>query len=169
MRSIAIWPALGAVLVLAACAQAPAPAPPAPDTTEADMAAIRANVEQFVADWNAGDFAATAAVMTEDILLMQPDGESKAGREAVQADVAESYDTATLRQSATVDEVAVYGDYGHALGTWRLDPKEAVGFDGPALSGKWFAIYKRGTDGAWRNWRWMWNQPPPAPAAAPAD
>lgn len=153
MKNIALLPALAAVLLFAACNQTPAPAP---DTTAADMSAVRANADQFVAAWNAGDSAAITPLITADIILMQPDGPSNVGRDAVLQAVAKGYDIAKTQQTHTTDEVTVSGGYAFAFGTWKLNPK--TGVDAPVLHGKWSGLYKRNSDGAWQLWRWIWNQ-----------
>lgn len=132
------------------------------DTSAADMAAVRANSERFVAAWNAGDMAAITPLMTEDIIQMQPDGPSNVGRDAVLKAIAKGYDIAKSQQTHTTDEVTVSGGYAYAFGTWKHNPK--AGADAPALHGKWSAFYKRNSSGAWQLWRWMWNQEG-APAA----
>jgi ketosteroid isomerase-like protein len=86
------------------------------------------------------------------------------GAEAAITNIAKGYDIAAMQQSATVDEVVVYGDHAHALGTWALTPPATAGSDIKGASGKWLVIYKRQPDGAWQTWRWIWNQPTPAAA-----
>jgi ketosteroid isomerase-like protein len=153
MKNIALLSALAAVRLFAACNQTPAPGP---DTTAADTAAVRANSDQFVTAWNAGNMAAITPLMTEDIILMQPYGPSNVGRDAVLKAVATGHDIAKLQQTHTTDEVTVSGGYAYAFGTWKLNPKPGV--DAPAQHGKWSAIYKRNSAGAWQLWRWMWNE-----------
>ena len=145
---------LTSAFVLAGCA------PPAQDT-EADVVAIRAHVDQFVAAWNVADSDVLSSLVAEDAILMQPDGAPLEGRGAILETMAGGYDIAMVQQSATVDEVIVLGDYAYAHGTWTLNPTAAADPGTPVLSGKWSLLYRRGTDGAdWQAFRWMWNQPP---------
>jgi uncharacterized protein (TIGR02246 family) len=156
MRNLTWLAALAPALLIVACSQAPAPAPAAaPDTSAADMAAIRANAEQYVAAWNAGDGATMGPLLAEDAVLMQPDGPATVGREAILQGSAGAYDPATMVQTFTIDEVIVAGDYGYASGTWNLDPKP--GAEGPSTRGKWSMLYRRGAAGAWQGYRWMYN------------
>jgi uncharacterized protein (TIGR02246 family) len=143
---------LASALVVAACAQQ------VPDT-EADVVAIRAQVDQFVAAWNTADNATLSPMVAEDAILMQPDAPPLEGRDAILSTMAGGYDIAVSQQSATVDEVIVMGDYAYARGTWNINPTSTAGADVQALSGKWSILYARGSDGAWQTWRWMWNQP----------
>jgi uncharacterized protein (TIGR02246 family) len=147
---------LAALLAAAACAPTPEAAQ---DTSAADATAIRAGVDQFVAAWNVADNATIGPLMAADVILMQPDGALQ-GRDAVLADIAESFDVAMMQQSATTDEVIVMGDYAYAHGTWNLDPTAAAGDEVAAMNGQWTVLLARGVDGAWQFSRWMWNQPP---------
>ena len=156
MKKLTWLMALAPALLIAACSQAPAPAPAAaPDTSAADMAAIRANAEQYVAAWNAGDGATMGPLLAEDVVLMQPDGPPTVGREAILQGFAGAYDPANMVQTFTTDEVIVAGDYGYAIGTWNLDPKP--GAEDASRRGKWSALYRRGAAGAWQVYRWMYN------------
>jgi ketosteroid isomerase-like protein len=155
MKLHAVLLGLGSALVLAACAQKP---PEAPDTTEADTAAIHAWVDQFLAAWNVGDVATIGPTLAEDMILMQPVGPVVSGRDAVLETIARQYDVTMIQQTATVDEVIVNGDHAYARGTWQLNPTDAAGADVQASNGKWSVLYKRSADGVWQVWRWMWNQ-----------
>ena len=153
MRKVALLPTFASLLLLAACTRAPAP-----NTTEADTATIRAITDHFVAAWNRGDTAALAPLVAGDIILMQPDGPSNVGRDAVLHTMAQGYNIAVMQQTAKVDEVTVSGGYGYAFGSWNVNPKPGASADVQARHGKWSALYKRQADGAWQLWRWMWNQ-----------
>lgn len=142
------------IFVLVACA----PQQP-PDTSEADAAAIRAQVDKFVAAWNTADNATLVNTISEDAILMQPDGPSHEGRDRILETMASGYDIETMQQTAVVDEVIVMGDHAYARGTWTLDPTSAAGADAPALNGKWATLSKRGPGGSWQIFRWIWNQP----------
>lgn len=156
MRLRACTLGLASVLVLAACAQEQPPV-----DTSADVAAIRAWVDQFVDAWNRGDKAAISPLVAQDAVLMQPDGPPHQGRAAILATMGEPFDFTMVQQSATTDEVVVIGDYAYGRGTWKLDPTPAAGPDVQPANGKWSVVFKRGADGAWEVWRWMWNQPAP--------
>ena len=144
---------LVSILIAAACTQTQQTPP---DTSAEDAQAIRASVDQFVAAWNASDWATIGPLLASDALLMQPDGQPVQGGSAIVAAMPQGYDPAMVQQSATVDEVIMMGDYGYAHGTWTLTP---TGADAQGRSGKWSALYRRSADGAWQNYRWMWNEP----------
>lgn len=162
MKTRILLSAAAAAALLAACAQAPEPV--APPDTSADVDTIRANTDQFVTLWNVNDTASIAALIAEDVVLMQPAGGMQRGRDQVLATIGQSYDPATMQQSATVEEVTVSGDYAYAYGTWTLTPTEAAAEGTATLNGKWSTLSKREADGAWMMWRWMWNQDEGPPA-----
>ncbi len=148
---------LASAVVLAACAQQQAP--DMPEAHAFDAEAARAQVDQFVSVWNAGDHIALGAMIAEDAVLMQPDGPPLKDRSAILETIAEAYDAAMFQQTATVDEMIAVGDYAYGRGTWTLNPTPDASADVQALNGKWSALYQAGPDGGWQIWRWMWNQP----------
>lgn len=150
---------LGLVLIplFTACGQQSAPGKASIDVS-ADTAAIRANVEKFLAAWNKGDSAAYGPMIADDAILMQPDGPLLQGRDAIVANMTKSYDTTKAQQTATVDEVIVTGGHAYVRGTWNLNPMAAAGADTKAMNGKWSVLYQRSADGTWLVSRWMWNQ-----------
>ncbi len=149
-------------LIFAACAQKPVEVP---DTTAADTAAIRTVVDQWVSNWNAGNFAAMGPMLAEDSILIQPVGLVISGRDAVLESVSKAYDGTMLQQTATVDEVIVNGDQAYSRGAWQQNPTAAADADVQAANGKWSVLFKRGAEGDWQIWRWMWNQDPGPPVA----
>lgn len=158
-RTSLSW-SLGAVVVLAACAQAP------PDATEADtaaleaeaVAAIEAQVDAFLAGFNAGDIAALGPTYAEDAIEMAPDGPVVEGRTAIVANIEEFMAGFSATQTATVDEIGVHGDLAFARGTWNVRQTPEAGGDEQERNGKWLVLYQRQTDGAWLVWRWIWNE-----------
>lgn len=162
MRSLIVG--LVVISLFTACGQQSAPGKASIDTS-ADTAAIRANVEKFVAAWNKGDSAAYSPMITDDAILMPPDGPLVNGRDAILATMAKDYDTTKAQQTATVDEVIVTGAYAYARGTWNLNPTAAAGADTKAINGKWSMLYQRSADGSWLASRWMWSQEAASKAA----
>ncbi len=125
---------------------------------------IRANIDRFVELWNVNDKQGVASLLADDIFVMPPDGESLTGPDAVIENMFAAYDITQTQQTASTNEVLVYGDRAHALGTWQVAPT-AAGSELPTGGGKWFVVLKRQSDGSWRMWRWMWNQPTPVTAS----
>jgi ketosteroid isomerase-like protein len=140
-----------------ACTQPP-PSPPAHDA-KADEAAIRAGTETFLKAYNAGDAKSATADDADDIVQMRPDGPELVGKpanvEAQEKEFAEN----TFVQTATVDEIAVWGDVGMSRGTWQVTATPKTGKAKPVSThGKWIVIHKRAANGRWMSWRHMWNE-----------
>ena len=141
------------IFVLVACAPQQSP-----DTSEADAAAIRAHIDKFVAAWNTADNATLVNTISEDAILMQPNGPPHEGRDRILETIASGYDIEMSQQTAVVDEVIVMGDHAYARGAWIVVPTSTSGLYAQASIGKWVVLYKRGPDGSWQIFRWMWNQ-----------
>jgi uncharacterized protein (TIGR02246 family) len=146
---------VASAVALAACTQTPAPPP---DTTEADAAAIRAQTDQFLAGFNAGDAAALGGLYAEDAIQMPPDGPANEGREAIVQSLTDFFGEFTATQTATVDEVGVHGDLAFSRGTWNVRQTPKAGGAEQVRNGKWLVLNKRQADGSWKVWRWMWNE-----------
>lgn len=131
-----------------------------------DVEPIRGLVDRFLTAWNSSDTTALASMVTDDVILLQPDGPVLQGRDAILEFIAGSYDPTLLQQTATVDELAALGpQYAYGRGSWSVEPTGEAGPDVEGGNGKWSTIYRLGADGQWRMWRWMWNQPSPADSA----
>lgn len=155
---------LAVISLFTACGQQSAPSKSSMDTG-AETAAIRANVDKFLAAWNKGDSAAYSSMIANDAVLMGQDEPLLQGRDAIAARMAKDYDTSKYQQSATVDEVVVMGDHAYARGAWSVSPTASAGADAKPTGGKWSILYQRAADGIWLASRWMWNQDS-APKAA---
>ena len=143
--------------VAASCAKAPPPAPA--HDAKADETAIRATTDTYLKAFDAGDLKGMAANTMEDAVEMREDGPELVGKSAIMAEAAKSFADTTMSQTATVDEVAVWGDIGMSRGTWQVieTPKNGKG-KAVTNHGKWIVIHKRAADGSWNTWRHMWNQ-----------
>ena len=144
------------LLVLAACT----PASEQPDTNEADVQALRDMTPQVIVDFNAADVASLSSRYMDDAVTMSPDGPSLEGREAIQRADEEYFEQFTATQTATVDEVQVFGDVAFSRGTWRILQTPKAGGDEVERTGKWLVINQRQPDGQWKTARHIWNQQP---------
>lgn len=153
------------IVAAASCAKTPPPSP-AHDAA-ADAATIRAQTESVLKAFNAGDAAATSADAADDIIQMRPDGPELVGKAAIIADDEKFFAENSATQTATVDEVAVWGDVGLSRGTWQVTATPKKGNAKPVSThGKWIVIHKRQADGSWKAWRHMWNEDRSAASAA---
>ncbi len=164
MKASTLVLTLVCIVTAASCAKAPPP-PPAHDAA-ADEAAIRGQAEPLLKAFNAGDAATASADAADDIIQMRPDGPELVGKSAIIAEDEKFFAENSAIQTATVDEVAVWGDVGMSRGTWQVTATPKKGNAKPVSTrGKWIVIHKRQADGTWKSWRHMWNEDR-SPAAA---
>jgi len=138
------------ILTVAGCNQAP---PPAPDTREADAAAIR-NMEMGAQnDWASKDVEKIVAFYADDASMLMPNMAILTGKDAIrsslQAFVAGDPNFA-LSYSSTKVEVARSGDVGYSQGTYTMkmtDPKTKKVL---TENGKYVTVYKKQADGLWK-------------------
>ena len=144
-----------ALLILAACTPASEP-----DTSEADAQVLRDMVAQWITDFNAADAVGLGSHYMEDAVGITADGPDFEGRESMQQENESYFEQFTATQSATVDEVQVFGDVAFIRGTWSNLETPRAGGDEVAESGKWLWICERQPDGQWQIARHISNQQP---------
>jgi len=150
--------------LLAACA---APAPSSAVDTAADEAALRATTDTFLQAFNAADVQGMTANTMADAVEMPTGGPELVGKAAIVEGSTKFMADFTASQTATVEEVAVWGDVGMSRGTWEVTETPKDGKAGATIRrGKWLVIHKRAPDGSWGSWRHIWNQDEAVPAAA---
>jgi uncharacterized protein (TIGR02246 family) len=160
-----IWTGV-ALLALSAVACQPQAGP----LSEEDVAAIQNHVAAHADTEGASDWAATAALYTEDALRMQPNEPAIQGRAAIQA-AFESWPGTITSLSVRAAEVDGRGDLAYARGPYSIiftveGVEEAMSDDG-----KFVAIFLKQEDGSWLTSRLIYNSdlPLPAPPAAVAE
>lgn len=157
MRGLAIG--LSLLASLAACR------PAAPELPDADVAAIRANIDAYVRTALAGDWDAWGKTLATDVVYMPPNQPALLGREAVVA-FGKSFPKLT-RLSVTPEDVTGRGDLAYARGKYSY---AATLPDGSTISesGSFLEIHRRQADGSWLYTQLIWHaDSPPAPAPAP--
>jgi uncharacterized protein (TIGR02246 family) len=160
MKESLHWINFVLVATVVGCAQGPATRA---DTLEADEAALRATVSDFLAAWNAADVASLGTFYAEDAIEMQPDGAPHEGRKAIQDGHGAFFAQFTATQTATVTEVGVEGNLGFNRGTWSVRSMPRAGGPETSRTGNWMVLLRRDADGSWKIWRWIWNEQPTAP------
>ena len=153
------------LLILTACAPAPAPEPEPEDTTEADVAAIRQLVDDYVEASNSENVSGRIALYTDDAIRLVPNQESLVGIDAIRSNLESLYAEYEQDLSVEVPEVEVSGDWAFARGiyTFSATPKA----ESPPVEmqvGKSLVILKRQPDGSWRLYREIWNTDAPVNA-----
>jgi uncharacterized protein (TIGR02246 family) len=127
---------------------------PAADRS-ADEAAIRANIDQFVKAYNAGDAKAIAALFTPDGEAWDKDGNEAEGREAVAKTFAKIFeDTPGKKLEVFVDSIKFIGaDLAMETGTTKeTEPNEPPEYDRYTVlhvkrDGKWQMALARDEEG----------------------
>jgi uncharacterized protein (TIGR02246 family) len=153
-------------LVAAACA---GPAPEAGRLSEEDLAAInelgeRRMVEALLAE----DFAAFAALFTEDAVRMPPNEPLHEGREAIEAWATRNWGPLTTTEfTQRALEIDGRGDLAYLRGAYTATV-EVPGVPEPITEdGKMLAILRKQPDGSWLVSRAIYNADTPPPAMPP--
>ncbi len=158
MKSLVALVLLATAIVTPACAPAPAPAQKvtAPDTTAADLKAIRAAGALGFAALQAGDAASVAAFYSEDAMLMPANSPYVVGRMAIREQFAREFaanKTAGIKLDLDETDVGVSGTLG-----WRSGTFLGTGPDGKSLdSGKFLQVWEKQADGLWQITHGMFN------------
>lgn len=157
MKRLLVLPV--AVLFSTACAASP--------DTAADRQAIAAALSQTQAAENAGSVEQMRPYFSDDIVMMAPNAPAVVGAESVMVAMRGFFNAFAVAIRYSSSEIVVSGDWAFDRGTFRqtLTPKSG----GPALadSGKYLWVYRRDSDGKWRQTRVAWNSDMPPVAASP--
>jgi len=136
--------------------------PPAQETaglSDEDVASITAVTEATEKAEEAGDWAALAALGTEDFVWMPPNDRILEGQEAIVAYTEES-GFQFEEVSTSITEIDGRGDLAYFRATYSLT---FAGEEPFTDVGKWIAILRKQPDGAWLYSAWIWNSDLPLP------
>jgi uncharacterized protein (TIGR02246 family) len=154
-----------AVLMLAVLAFAACAAPPEevvveePDTTEADIAAIRQVVNAYHDTMEVEDLDAHIALFADDYQVHR-DGESVVfGKEAIREVGIHEFEQYDWDFEYSSEEVQASGNLGYYLGTYELNRTNQAG-ETLTSFGSTMVILRRQADGAWKITRYMYNSRP---------
>jgi len=133
--------------------------------SEADVAAIGAVHETFLAAERANDWDGVAALMAEDAVIMpmgHPALDGPARYLEYVASLVEDYGVVITDFSGTILELQGRGDLAYLRSTWS----HTMTMEGVAESineaGKQLIILRRQSDGSWLASEWIWNSDGPA-------
>ena len=157
------WIALSLLTIIAivSCAQ---PEMQPPDTTEADVEAIKSAVKQEVAAANAGDLESFFAILSADTEIIPPNQPAVRGEQARQW-LRDFMDQFTMQlEPYSNEEVVVAGDLAfHRYSfEWTVSPKG--GGDSITERGAGIHILQRQQDGSWVLVKDIWNPETPPTA-----
>ena len=121
--------------------------------TEADIAAIKEVLNQYVIACNTGDFDLWISLWADDAVQMPPDENSVIGKEQIREANKPGFDQMEIDIAITnMEDIKVYGDLGltHCNYTLAVTPK--VGGETVIVmpDGKVLTLYARQSDGSWK-------------------
>ena len=123
-----------------------------------EVESIRKLTDEAVAALNCGDVEASLALQASDALVLAPLRPAEVGSVAIRASLESLFKQYSVRESRTLEEVEVHGNWAFTRGSYRsvLIPKNS----GPATeeSGKYLEILRRDSTGAWKYFRSIWNR-----------
>jgi uncharacterized protein (TIGR02246 family) len=134
---------------IAGCANAP------PAFTDADRAAIRANIGSFTAAINRRDYATAAAVYADDGLIMPPNAAIAQGPAAIRQQL-ESFEI-PVKFTQPVVEVEGEGGLAYARGTANLTLIPPGARTAMSDTAKIITVWRKQPDGSWKVIRAIWN------------
>jgi len=154
-----------AIGVFGACTQPPAPAQTqAPADTAADEARMKADIQKWMDDFNAGNADGLASQYAQDAILAPPNAPAVSGRAAIREALAKESAGAraaglTFKSTATTG-VGVSGDLAWMSGNYAVVDAKGTNVD----VGKYLSVHRK-INGAWLYIRDTWNSdnPPPPP------
>lgn len=138
------------------CAQAPA------GFSDADRQAIEQITQEFGEAFRAGDWAAVAALYTEDAVLMPPNHAAVRGPDAIQEFMSSFPPTTAFDLQG--DEIDGCGDLAYVRGTYSMT-LAPEGAEPVEESGKYVEIRRKQPDGRWLLAVDIFNSNEPLPPA----
>lgn len=135
--------------------------PAAAGLSDADRAKIEASIDAYVKTTLAADWDGWAANITDDEVMLPPNGPPVVGKAASVAFV-KAYPKIT-QFTAPADEIVGAGGVAWARGTFRLSATLPNGQAVPD-SGHYMVAFTRMPDGSWKQSRQIWHSDAPLPA-----
>ncbi|HEX9579773.1 MAG TPA: nuclear transport factor 2 family protein [Gemmatimonadales bacterium] len=176
MRHTTIFGGIAALALLAACQQAETP-----ERTQARMAQessmFRERVGGLAVSWErwnaAGQADSIASVFTAEGRMMQPNGPTLVGRDAIRANQAQLFAMGQWTVDLNLESAMSNGPLGIDRGRYQLSfargpnaPPEAAMIP-PVDSGK-YLVHWHQVNGTWMIADLIWNSDLPMPAPTPA-
>ncbi len=153
------------VVVLAACAAPPQSnveeVLPQRDTSEENLAAIRAIISDFMSSYNEADVDTFSALFTEDAIRMPPNAPVIVGRQRIRENMITTFATFDGEVTVNQEEARFSGDFAITRGTWAVTLTPKAGGEAQSDVGKWLTMIERQEDGSWKIARNIWNSDRP--------
>lgn len=128
------------------------------NSIEGDVEELNRLQKQVDAAIIGGDTERYVTLLTDDAVLLPPNGAPVSGKEAIRTwNNAMSKQFRIVSYASVDDEVVVADDWAFRRATvdWTIAP--VAGGEAVRDSGKFIIIYRRGLDGSWRVARDIWN------------
>jgi uncharacterized protein (TIGR02246 family) len=129
--------------------------------TAADVAAINAVREAYVAADNARDAAAVAALYADNATLMPSNHAAVSGKAAIEAFLQQEYAAMSMALTVTPRETKAAGDMGYDTGTTAITLTPKAGGKAMSSSGKYAVTLARQADGSWKITNLIYNEDMP--------
>jgi uncharacterized protein (TIGR02246 family) len=141
--------AVGLLLLLAGCSSTPTPPP---DTSAADLKAIKDGEVAWSADFGSKDPDKIVSHYADDATLMMPDAPIVMGKDAIRTSLKELVADKNLALSftTTTAQVAKSGDVAYTQGTYSMTMTNPKTKKVVAEKGKYLTVYKKQSDGTWK-------------------
>ncbi len=133
-------------------------------TTEADVEAIRALLDDFVAAENAGDVERILALTTDDGWASPPGEPPIVGNEAWRSWWESTFGQVDIQGAVSDVEIQAFGDWGFIRGIWNVTTTPKSGGEPQQNDYSFIGVVRR-ENGALKEARVVWNTnaPPPTP------
>jgi ketosteroid isomerase-like protein len=141
----------------------------APDTHDADVAALKDNESRWVNDAATKDIDKFVAHYTEDASLLLPNTPILTGRAAIRGGLNPMMidPNFAVTFGATKVDVAKSGDFGYTQGTYSLTQSNPKTKAPVVEKGNYLTVYRKQADGSWKAVEdtFMADAPPPSDSA----
>jgi ketosteroid isomerase-like protein len=141
--------------------------PPTIKGAGADEKAIREADEAWSTAAAAKDVDKTVAFYSEDAVVMPPNAERAASKEAIRKIWKDMLTDAKVSWKATKVEVAKSGDIGFAIGTYEVTMNDVVTGKPINDHGKYVEVWEKQVDGSWKCGADIFNSDIPLTKAEP--
>jgi uncharacterized protein (TIGR02246 family) len=129
--------------------------------TAADVAAIGAVREAYIAAETAGDAAAVAALYADNATLMPSNGAAVSGKAAIEAFLVAEYAAMSAAPIVTPRETKVAGDMAYDTGSTVMTLTPKAGGKAMTVNGKYAVTLARQADGSWKITNLIYNEDMP--------
>lgn len=158
-----VYLGLSCAVALAGCTAAPAPSA---NDAPADIAAIAAARNAFMAAYNAGDAEAIGKLYTADGISEPNHQPTLTGREAIVKSLTSMFGQVAVKVELTSDETKTVGSTGFDRGRYNAAVTPKAGGATTTVEGRYLVLFVKEPDGVWRVARDIDNSPTPLPVPA---